>query len=100
MRTRLPALSTDELNRKVGLSGELSIDVERKALRVYDGDLGGGYEVLGTREYIPPLPGPQTLIAGDLETGFYGEVPPDDFIDYGELSSLVGQSAGTLHIVV
>lgn len=48
-------------------------------------------------ETTPVLPGPQELIAGDLTTGFYGEVGPDDFISYGALSILVGLSAGFLH---
>lgn len=48
-------------------------------------------------ETTPVLPGPQELIAGDLETGFYGEVDPDDFISYGALSILVGLSAGFSH---
>lgn len=87
---------TDYLNRLTLPEGQLAVDTERRALRVYDGALQGGYEVLGVR---PPIntPGPKTLIAGDLETGFYGEVGPADFISYGELSSLVGLSAGTLH---
>lgn len=58
-----------------------------------------GYEAISDEVVIEVkgIPGPQSLMAGDLETGFYGEVGPDDFISYGALSTLVGLSAGTLH---
>jgi hypothetical protein len=78
-------------------AGSLAIDTEKNALRFYDGETQGGFEVLGTRAYEPPpLPGPQTLVGGDLQAGFYGETTPEEFISYGALSTLVGLSAGTL----
>lgn len=98
MLTRLLSGGSDHLDRLNLEPGELAVDLDRKALRVYDGVAQGGYEALGVEAYEPPpSPGPQTLMAGDLETGFYGEVPPEDFISYEDLSILVGLSAGTLH---
>ena len=40
-------------------------------------------------------PGPTSLIAGDLEAGFYGEVPASEFITGDELCRLVGITKGT-----
>lgn len=96
MLNRLRSRSTQDLNQITGPAGTLAVDLECKALRVYDSSTQGGFEVLGTP---PPLvlPGPSELIAGDLETGFYGEVTPGGFISYEDLSTLVGLSAGTLH---
>ena len=40
-------------------------------------------------------PGSQTLIAGDMEAGFFGEVSTSDLISGDELASLIGLTAGT-----
>lgn len=42
-----------------------------------------------------PLPGSQTLLAGDTNLGWYGEVPAADLIDGAALSTLVGLTLGT-----
>lgn len=96
MKTRYRRGTTASLNRLQLEAGSIGVDLERKAIRFWDGETLGGYEVLGERMVEPP-PGPQTLLSGDLTTGFYGEVGPDDFISYEGLSTLVGLSAGTLH---
>lgn len=41
-------------------------------------------------------PGPQELIAGDLEHGFYGEVPASELWTGTELSALLGITQGTI----
>lgn len=96
MHTQLRHGFSDELDRKNLPPGQLAVDTERKALRVYDGELQGGYEVLGTR-LVEPLPGPQDLIAGDYNTGFYGEVNQEDLITFSDLMAQVGVSQGTTH---
>jgi hypothetical protein len=96
MKTRYLRGTRAQLNALNLPEGNLAIDVETKALRFFDGETQGGFEVLGTRAYEPSPPGPTELIAGDLTTGFYGEVGPEEFITYGALSTLVGLSAGTL----
>jgi hypothetical protein len=96
MKSKLQIGSTADNNQLNLPSGMLTIDRERNALRLFDGETQGGFEVLGTRAYEPSPPGPTELIAGDLTTGFYGEVGPEEFITYGALSTLVGLSAGTL----
>lgn len=75
-------------------SGMLSIDGERKALRFHDGQTMGGYEILGTRAYNPPPPGPQELIGGDMNAGFFGEITGEDLITYEALATQIGLSAG------
>lgn len=41
------------------------------------------------------VPGPSTLIGGNLQAGFYGEVPAKDFITGDELARRIGLTAGT-----
>lgn len=98
MRTQHLRGTTEQLNRLNLPAGRLALNIDNGNIRFWDGETLGGYEVEAQQAYEPPpLPGPQTLMAGDLETGFYGEVPPADFISYGDLSTLVGLSRGTLH---
>ncbi|PWA08667.1 hypothetical protein DCC39_14610 [Pueribacillus theae] len=42
------------------------------------------------------IPGPQNLIAGDMQAGFFGEVPASELINGQGLSNLIGLSAGVL----
>lgn len=42
-------------------------------------------------------PGPQTLIAGDMECGFFGELTSVDFISYADFIALVG-TGGTANV--
>jgi hypothetical protein len=37
-------------------------------------------------------PGPQTILRGDWERGFFGEVTPDEFVDHSEIVLLSGLS--------
>lgn len=94
MRSLVRVGDSSLLNSYQGDPGELAVDVERKALRVYDGSLGGGYEVLGVRAYEPSLPGPTELIAGDSNNGFFGEVTSVELISSDELTALIGLSQG------
>lgn len=41
------------------------------------------------------VPGPSSLIGGNLQAGFYGEVPTSDFITGDELARRIGLTAGT-----
>lgn len=75
--------------------GHLSVDSEKKALRLYDGGTQGGFECLGERAYETPLgPGPKELIAGDGNIGFYGELTKDELLSGEELSMEIGLSEG------
>lgn len=40
------------------------------------------------------VPGPSSLIGGNLQAGFYGEVPASEFITGDELARLIGLTAG------
>lgn len=40
------------------------------------------------------VPGPTKLIGGNLQAGFYGEVPASEFITGDELASMIGLTAG------
>lgn len=90
--------TTDQLNRLSLPAGRVALNSDNGNIRFWDGETLGGYEVETQQAYDPPYtgPGPQELVAGNLETGFYGEVGPEEFISYGDLSTLVGLSAGTL----
>ncbi len=93
MRTRFLRGTTTENNGLTLEPGELTVDLEAKALRLHDGSTPGGFEMLGTQAYEPPY---STLVAGNVTAGFYGEVPAADFITGGDLATAVGLSAGTL----
>jgi len=93
MRTRFLRGSTDENNGLTLPEGEISIDEERKAVRLHDGQTLGGFELVGT-QVVDSGPGATTLVAGDSTAGFYGEVASSDLIDGNGLASLVGLSAG------
>ena len=41
------------------------------------------------------VPGPTKLIGGNLQAGFYGEVPTSEFITGDELARMIGLTAGT-----
>lgn len=96
MRIQFLRGGTDENNQLVLPEGYLTVDIEKKAIRIHDGSTPGGYEAVGVRAYEPPSsPGPQELIAGDEEAGFYGEVSAADLIDGLTLAAEIGLSAGT-----
>lgn len=99
MRTQHLRGTTEQLNRLSLPAGRIALNTDNGNIRFWDGETLGGYEVETQQAYEPPPtpPGPTELIAGNYSTGFYGEVPPAEFISYGELSTLVGLSAGTLH---
>lgn len=41
------------------------------------------------------LPGPTSLITGNKQVGFFGEVAGTDFINYADLATLIGLTVGT-----
>lgn len=92
MRTRHLRGTTDQLNQLNLPVGRIAIDTERKALRMYDGEIRGGFEVLGRRAI--PVPGPNALLHGDIQHGFFGELPSTDIINGTDLASQIGLSAG------
>lgn len=95
MKTRYLRGNTAQLNQLTLGPGEIALDQERKAVRFGDGETRGGYEILGTRAYTPPpLPGPQELVAGDEQAGFYGEVSASELVDGLTLANMVGISEG------
>lgn len=94
MQTRHRRGNTDANNGITLDAGYLSIDEEKKAIRLHDGETLGGYEIVGTRAYEPPLPGPQVLEAGDTESGFYGEVTGNELISGSDLTTQLGISFG------
>ncbi len=96
MRTLIKRGNTQDNNGLVLLPGELSIDTEKKALRIHDGLTPGGFEAVGVQAFVPPVgPGPKTLAVGTTDHGWYGEVASADLIDGTALAALVGLSAGT-----
>ncbi len=42
-------------------------------------------------------PGSQLMIAGDMHSGFYGEVPVSDFFNGDQIASAIGLTAGTAY---
>jgi hypothetical protein len=97
MKTKLIHGDTTFNNALALPEGMLSVDLEKKALRFHLDGIHGGFECLGERAYVPITgPGPTELIAGDEQAGFYGEIGPEEFISYSDLSSVLGVSAGTL----
>ena len=96
MKNRLRSGDTEWNNSQTLREGELTFDAEKKALRFYDGETLGGYEAIGVRAYEPPVgPGPQELIAGTMDAGFFGETTSEELLTYDELASQIGLSAGT-----
>src|SRR5690554_6845855 len=96
MKTRFVHGNTQWNNTYVGLDGEITVDLEKKALRVHDGVTPGGFEAVGIKAYDPGTgPGPKELSAGTVAHGFYGEVSSEEFISYTDLALEVGLSAGT-----
>lgn len=89
MRIQLLRGTTAQNNGLTLTEGELSVDLEAKALRLHDGTTLGGFELPGTRAIEPPT-------FGDFTAGFYGEIPAAEFITGSALASAVGLSAGTL----
>lgn len=51
-----------------------------------------GNEILWQKKSLGP--GPKKLIGGNLQAGFYGEVPTSDFITGDELARMIGLTAG------
>lgn len=95
MRTRFLRGNTSENNGLTLPNGELSIDLEKKAVRLHDGSTPGGYEIVGQQAYEPVGHGSTTLVGGDATWGFYGEVASTDFITGDALATEIGLSAGT-----
>ncbi len=95
MKTRFLRGATAENNGLTLPAGELSIDTERRAVRLHDGSTLGGFEMVGTQAFTPINgPGPNYLVAGDDMAGFYGEVPTSDLFSGDELASAIGLSSG------
>lgn len=56
MYTKLPVGTSSE-NDQLNLdAGYITIDTERKAIRLFDGVTQGGFEVVGQQAWIPPVP--------------------------------------------
>lgn len=85
MKTRFLRGSTQENNSLTLANGELSIDLEKRAVRLHDGVTPGGFEIPGVKAYEPPGSGDD----------FLGEVTQADFISFTDLAANIGLSAGT-----
>lgn len=95
MKTQFIRGTSEQNNQLVLPEGMLSMDLEKKALRVHDGVTPGGYEAIGTQAYFPPTEhGPKELIAGDFINGYFGEIETGEFLTTPELRSLTGFSEG------
>lgn len=95
MRTRFLRGNTAANNGLTLPPGELAVDLEKMALRLHADQIPGGFEIIGTQAYTPVGHGPQSLMGGDAQWGFYGEVASADFISGDALATAVGLSAGT-----
>lgn len=80
MYTKFPYGTTAENNQLLLPDGMLSIDIEKKAIRLHDGVTQGGFEAIAQQAFFLP---------------FVGEVPTTDLINGTALASLVGLTAGT-----
>lgn len=97
MRVKFLYGDTDENNQLVLPEGYLTVDIEKKAVRIHDGVTPGGYEVIGEQAVeMVSGPGPQELIAVTDDDGFYGEVSGEELITTTQLSLQVGLSAGVV----
>lgn len=100
---RLQFLRGDRLanDAYTGANGELTLDQERRAIRMHDGSTQGGILIPTAldphRAAYHDLPGPSNLVAGNERGGFFGEVTVEDFIAGDVLAAEIGLSAGTDH---
>jgi hypothetical protein len=96
MKTLFKRGNSQQNNTQALGVGEISIDIEKKAIRIHDGVTPGGFEILGTQAVIPPETGPgeKFVLAGDDALGWYGTVAATDFINGPDLALAVGLSAG------
>lgn len=99
MRMRVLRGTTAENNSLVLPSGFISVDTEKKSIRIHDGITPGGYEAIGVKVFNPPAsgPGPAELLAGDENLGYYGELAAAELIDGETLADQIGLSAGVPH---
>lgn len=93
MRTRFLRGNTAENNALTLAAGELSVDTDKKAVRLHDGQTPGGFEMVGSQAVVPG----ESLIAGDTTAGYYGPIDSGFFIPYADLVTEVGLSYGTLN---
>lgn len=96
MKTKLRSADTATNNGLALPDGFITLDNEAKGLRLHLDGIPGGYQVLGERA-VPFIagPGPEELIGGTMEAGFFGEVTSADLMSYNQLATMVGISAGT-----
>lgn len=85
--------TTAALNRLNLPKGSIAIDLERKAIRFYDGETLGGFEC-ESKAAVNVGPGPKVLAAGTYQAGYFGELSAEEFITGVDLISNIGLSAG------
>lgn len=97
MKTKFPYGTTAQNNLLTLPQGFLTIDLDKKAIRLHDGVTQGGFEMIGTQAYTPPYsgPGPQVIAAGSSTKGWYGEVPASSLITGSALATAVALTLGT-----
>lgn len=96
MRIKFPYGTTAENDGLLLPEGMLSVDLEKKAIRLHDGATQGGFEVVGEAAINFPMgPGPQALVGGDWSAGFFGEVTSTELISGDALAAAVDLTAGT-----
>lgn len=119
MKSLLRVGTKEQHESYVGPERTLSIDSDTKILKLHDGVTPGGKPLHGF-ENLPPHdgktyilkgnrwvreenmrnppgtgPGPQELIYGDEELGYFGEVSAPEFFSYSDLAAEVSLTQGT-----
>lgn len=118
MKRQINVLPEEEFVDYIGPAGSLSYNRDRKIVHSHDGVTRGGKPIGGLgaappederfyglyrgrwvpidveKKTFPTGPGPETLIAGDEQAGFFGEVTSNELIDGERLALEIGLSAG------
>ena len=95
MKTKLMSADTATNNGLALPDGFITLDNEAKALRLHLDGIAGGYEILGQRAVeLNVGPGPEVLVAGTMDAGFFGEVTSAELLTYEALATQIGLSAG------
>ena len=93
MRTRFRKWDTETNNQAILPEGMVTINTDDYSLRIHDGVTLGGFEIK-TKSVVNWGPGPRTVIGGDGDSGFLGEMTDAELISGQDLALAVGLSVG------
>jgi len=93
MKVRFLRGTTEENNSLTLPAGEISINLDDMSLRLHDGVTQGGFECPSNMAFNLG-PGPKTLVAGDYQLGYFGEISAAEFITGDQLTDEMGVSEG------